>query len=440
MDETAEDEESRPTQPITTAPADATEPAVPAAQPAAPEADGHETPASGGNGEGSLEERLRQLSIRASATAGGDPVAGLLRALEEALTRIEREGPSGTDPATIRGSTAPAPIESGPTTLDPPAPRTLPPITAPRRPAGAPTPTPAPPGSRAERARAPSSARARRLALIGTIATVFGVLVLLLLANEFWLTGLVQARDQNLLLTQFQGAITSGLAYAQVAAPPPGAPVALLDIPVLQEQQVVVEGSTQVLLKSGPGHERNTPLPGLAGNSVVLGHRTTYGGPFRHLDELQPGDRIVVTMGLGQFTYVVQRSLTLAPGSMVVYSTTHPGNYLTLVTSTPAYRASGRLVVVASLVGPPAGTPPPPPGTSRVLSVDPRELGLAGDGGGFGPMLLWGELLLAASFVAWRLWRAGWHRRATYLLTVPVILALLVLFFESFDRLLPGTY
>ncbi|HEY7279952.1 MAG TPA: class E sortase [Actinomycetota bacterium] len=384
-------------------------------------------------GAASLEERLRDLSERASATAGGDPVAGLLRALEEALTRIERDGPPGAGaPPTTLPATGPNPSA--------PAAPTIPAPTIPDRPAGAPTPTPAPPGSRAERVRAPRGARAHRLAVAGRITTVFGVLVVLLLANEFWLTGLVEARSQNVLLTQFRGAMTSGLAYAQVAAPPPGAPVALLEIPVLHEQQVVVEGSTPVVLKQGPGHERNTPLPGLAGNSVILGHRTTYGGPFRHLDSLQPGDRIVVTMGLGQFSYLVQRTVVLAPESVVVYSTTHPGNYLTLVTSAPAYRATARLVVVARLVGPPAGTPPPPPGANRVLSVDARELGLAGDGGGFGPMLLWGELLLAAGFVAWRLWRKGSHRRATYLLTVPVIVALLVLFFETFDRLLPGTY
>src|SRR5262249_55436232 len=145
------------------------------------------------------------------------------------------------------------------------------------------------------------------LLLAGKIMTAFGLFVLTFAVFEFWATGLVEARAQRILLAQFRGSMASGLAYAQASAPPVGAPVAYLQIPTIQAADVVIEGTAPDLLKAGPGHVRNTPLPGFAGNAVIIGRRTTYGGPFRNLDNLQPGDEIDVSMGLGGFRYFVER-------------------------------------------------------------------------------------------------------------------------------------
>ena len=41
------------------------------------------------------------------------------------------------------------------------------------------------------------------------------------------------------------------------------------------------------------------------GNTSIAGHRTTYGAPFNRIDELVPGDEIVVTGIQGEFTYRV---------------------------------------------------------------------------------------------------------------------------------------
>jgi sortase A len=373
--------------------------------------------------EESVEERLSRLSARVGAAGGAD----LLDAIEDALVRIERERAAvpGAPPAAAAAPSAPG-APTLPTRAQPP--------TTPISPAAAPTPTPAATGAKAP-ARA-SSVRARRLQLTGRVLTGIGVFVLTLVVFELWLTGLVQARSQRLALGEFRGAMTSGLAYLQAGGPPEGAPVATLQIPAVQQEDVVVEGTTPELLKGGPGHLRDTPLPGFAGNAVLIGRRTTYGGPFRNIGALQPGDEIDVSTGLGAFRYLVERVKVDRSGAGDLL-TTDPGNFLTLVTDSPKYGASARLAVVARLQGPPAATPPPPKGARPARSVDDDELGLTGDSGGLGPLLLWGELLVAAAWLSWRL-RRRWNRRAAYLLSLPVLITLTFLVFENLDRLLPG--
>src|SRR5579862_7493409 len=59
-----------------------------------------------------------------------------------------------------------------------------------------------------------------------------------------------------------------------------GSPVALLQIPALHLRTVVLEGTSSEVLTTGPGHLRDTVLPGQVGTSVVFGRAATYGGPF----------------------------------------------------------------------------------------------------------------------------------------------------------------
>ncbi|MFD1273890.1 sortase domain-bontaining protein [Streptomyces kaempferi] len=59
----------------------------------------------------------------------------------------------------------------------------------------------------------------------------------------------------------------------------PGTPVALIDIPAAHLHQVVLEGTDSGVLTDGPGHRRDTPLPGQSGTSVLMGRAAAYGGP-----------------------------------------------------------------------------------------------------------------------------------------------------------------
>ena len=54
-------------------------------------------------------------------------------------------------------------------------------------------------------------------------------------------------------------------------------------------------------------------MPGQLGNAAIAGHRTTYGQPFYRLDEVDPGDEIVVTTVQGRFVYRVTGSEIVGP-------------------------------------------------------------------------------------------------------------------------------
>ena len=84
-----------------------------------------------------------------------------------------------------------------------------------------------------------------------------------------------------------------------------GVPVALIEIPSLGVKEVVVEGTSSTVLKSGPGHRRDTVLPGQVGTSIIMGRAAAYGGPFSRIQELAPGDKFTVRTGQGQQTFEV---------------------------------------------------------------------------------------------------------------------------------------
>ena len=120
-----------------------------------------------------------------------------------------------------------------------------------------------------------------------------------------------------------------------------------------------MEGVRRRDLKKGPGHLTGSPLPGQPGNSVISGHRTTYGAPFGDLDELVAGDRIEVETALGLHIYEVREAPAQCrneDGLCVVRPTdlwvTEPreGAWLTLTTCHPRFSARRRLIVFAQLV------------------------------------------------------------------------------------------
>jgi sortase A len=92
-----------------------------------------------------------------------------------------------------------------------------------------------------------------------------------------------------------------------------------------------------------------TALPGQPGNSVISGHRTTYGRPFYDLDLLSAGDRIEVETAVGVHVYEVRESFVVAPTDVWV-TDDRPGGWLTLTTCHPRFSARERLIVTAEMV------------------------------------------------------------------------------------------
>lgn len=274
--------------------------------------------------------------------------------------------------------------------------------------------------------------RTLSLARIGAAMTAFGLMLVIFLVYEFGLTTLLYDRSQRALLSEFKQDIQTTQLDASTARVPDGRPVSILDIPKLHVHQVVVEGTTPEDLQNGPGHVRASPMPGEFGNSLLIGRRTTYGGPFHDLDQLRSGDEIDVTTGQGSFQYQVKSIRRVAAGQADVL-TGNLDSRLTLVTSDPPYLAAGRLAVVAKLEGVPVAIANRPP-----VAVGNAELGLAGDPAGFGLALFWGLLLASAIWLTRRL-RLLWPASVTYMFAVPVILGLALLVFSGLDRALPGT-
>jgi len=128
--------------------------------------------------------------------------------------------------------------------------------------------------------------------------------------------------------------------------PLPGDAVAKLEIPAIDVSEYVVEGTDTGDLRKGPGHYPETPLPGERGTSAIAGHRTTYGAPFRRLDDLDPGDRIVLELPGGQISYRIER-VTIVDDSDRSVLRTVGHDRLVLTACHPLYSAEQRIVVFA---------------------------------------------------------------------------------------------
>ena len=135
-----------------------------------------------------------------------------------------------------------------------------------------------------------------------------------------------------------------------------GVPVAILKIDSLRLQQVVLEGTSSNVTMSGPGHRRDTVLPGQAGISVIFGRHSSYGASFADLSKLKAGDKISTITGQGEATYTVNR--VRVAGDTATNALGNSKGRLTLVTAagTP-YLPSDVLRVEATLDGEPFETP-----------------------------------------------------------------------------------
>lgn len=126
----------------------------------------------------------------------------------------------------------------------------------------------------------------------------------------------------------------------------PGEAIGRIKAPQGKIDSVVVEGTDPSDLRKGPGLYESTVYPGVGGTTAIAGHRTTYGAPFRNIDGLDPGDRIVVEMPYGRFTYRVQERKIVPPTAVEVVKNVGYDR-LVLTACHPLYSAEKRIVVFA---------------------------------------------------------------------------------------------
>ncbi|WP_254885787.1 class E sortase [Streptomyces sp. NA02950] len=274
-------------------------------------------------------------------------------------------------------------------------------------------------GPRERRLRRSGARRGRRavaarvLWTSGELAVTLGLVALLFVVHELWLTNR-QARQgaarevaalEREWRTRGPGDRTAPEADPRDASPAGGGPerdraatartgpgtsggsaprrdqsYAVLRIPRIGLTVPVAEGVSRsaVLNKGYVGHYPGTAQPGRAGNVALAGHRNTHGEPFRRLDEVRPGDTLRIDTADARYTYVADRTLPRTSPSdgtviaKVPYSSarprqryTEPGYYLTLTTCTPEFTSRYRLVV-----------------WGRLTSAVPRTADAGGQGAG----------------------------------------------------------
>ncbi len=102
----------------------------------------------------------------------------------------------------------------------------------------------------------------------------------------------------------------------EVYRPGPYRVVGWIEIPKIGLRAPIGEGITLTTIDRGPSHWPGTAMPGEPGNVVIAGHRSTHTHPFRHIDRLVPGDRVVFDVGGTRTTYVMSRSQVVRPSRL----------------------------------------------------------------------------------------------------------------------------
>lgn len=225
---------------------------------------------------------------------------------------------------------------------------------------------PARPLSRVEARRA---ARARKESpaviasrAVGELFITFGVLMLLFVTYQLWWTNIRAGQFTGNEANKIQDSWTK---ERQPGAFEPGQGFALMHIPKLDVVVPIAEGisKSKVLDHGMVGHyaegRLKTAMPAdKQGNFAVAGHRNTHGEPFRYINQLKPGDEIIVETRDAYYTYDMTRLLPqTSPSNVSVIGPvppgsgfTEPGRYITLTTCTPEFTSTYRMIVWGKMV------------------------------------------------------------------------------------------
>jgi len=256
------------------------------------------------------------------------------------------------------------------------------------------------------RVRTPLSARER---IARTSLMIVAALMLGFGANMLLLGHVQHLVSQQQLSNEFREQLAEGTAPVSEGTfddvlLSDGVPVALIEIPSLGVKEVVVEGTSSTVLKSGPGHRRDTVLPGQIGTSIIMGRAAAYGGPFGRIQELAPGQKFSIITGQGRQAFEVI-------GVRYAGDPTPPApavgtSRLILETARgAAFVPSGIAYVDARLVG---AAEDPGPRLTRFATLPPEDLPLASDTSTVWALVFALQFLLATELGAvWALARVG---------------------------------
>ncbi|MGW2415768.1 class E sortase [Streptomyces tubercidicus] len=199
---------------------------------------------------------------------------------------------------------------------------------------------------------------------LGEVFITLGVLMLLFVTYQLWWT--------NVMAEQEAGGATNNLQHewdkggGEKKNLVDGERFGIMYIPKLDVKAPIAEGidKHKVLDHGMVGHyDKNsgikTAMPwDKKGNFAVAAHRNTHGEPFRYVNRLTKGDKIIVETKSAYYTYEMQSILPqTSPSNTSVIGPvppgsgfTRPGRYITLTTCTPEFTSTYRMIVWGKMV------------------------------------------------------------------------------------------
>ncbi|WP_240930502.1 class E sortase [Isoptericola sp. BMS4] len=214
---------------------------------------------------------------------------------------------------------------------------------------------------------------------LGELLITVGVFLGLFVVWQLWWTSVEASAQATEIMDEFRHDLTpaktepapEGLVTDE---PPPvpdqvgyGETIGTLIVPewygLTNNAMPVVEGTGQdVLDQALAGHYEKSQQVGEVGNFALAGHRRTHGNSFRHVDELEKGDQIIVETADTWYVYEVMSEEIVTPDQVEVVAPVphHPDQeptdrLLTLTTchslTLGEYGNDHRWITYASFVG-----------------------------------------------------------------------------------------
>jgi sortase A len=125
-----------------------------------------------------------------------------------------------------------------------------------------------------------------------------------------------------------------------------GEAIARIRVPRLGLNMIVVNGTNDASLESGPGRDLRTFMPGEGKLTYIAGHRTTYLAPFANIDSLRKGDPVTLTLPYGEFHYRITGHV-IAPADQLSRLNSRGFEQLALQACHPRFFATHRYIAYA---------------------------------------------------------------------------------------------
>lgn len=207
---------------------------------------------------------------------------------------------------------------------------------------------------RRHRDGAPSK-QAKVVRVGGEVLLTLGMVVMLFVAYQIWGTDAEINSAQGKQSDEWEDAVGKG--EDPTLDPVPGGAIARLYMPQIRtDPWVIVEGTELDDIEKAPGHYSDSAMPGEKGNFAVAGHNVS--AIFRHIDELDEGDKVVIETAKKFFVYEITGNKIVKPTDLDVVAPVpnEPGvkptdedRWFTMTTCYPWWDNYERYIVWAQL-------------------------------------------------------------------------------------------